>query len=148
MIAKIGLITPISKTLTMLCLSWLTFETLITPKPVRAYPFTIKPTQSKVTPQPNFLSNNPMGQVNSVNQLKDISPGDWAYEALRGLIERYSCIEGYPNLTFYGERSLTRWEFVAGLNACLKTIERLIQSNILVLREDVETFKRLAQTLR
>ena len=139
-----GLITQISWTLTGFCLSWLIFEVLITPKPVRGSPFTLKLPQTRVTSKPKFLSNNPMGQVNSVNQLKDISPGDWAYEALRSLIERYSCIEGYPNLIFYGERSLTRWEFVAGLNACLSTIERLLQSNTAVLREDVEKLKRLA----
>ncbi|WP_157464553.1 iron uptake porin [Crocosphaera chwakensis] len=140
-----GLIPQIYQTLIGLCLFWLTFGILITPKPVRGSPLTFKLPQTRVTSKPQFFSNQPMGQVNSVNRLKDISPGDWAYEALKNLIERYSCMEGYPNLTFYGERSLTRWEFVAGLNACLSTIERLIQNNIAVLREDIETFKRLAK---
>ena len=36
-------------------------------------------------------------QVNSVDQLKDIQPTDWSYEALRSLIERYGCINGFQS---------------------------------------------------
>ncbi|MEM8778534.1 MAG: iron uptake porin [Cyanobacteria bacterium P01_G01_bin.49] len=86
-----------------------------------------------------------MNQVTNVSELQDISPTAWAYEALRSLVERYGCIVGYPDRTFRGERSLTRWEFAAGLNACLNTIERLLQENVAVLREDIEKLKRLAQ---
>lgn len=67
-----------------------------------------------------------MSQVNSVSQLRDVSPGDWAFEALRNLVERYGCIAGYPDRTFRGNQSLTRFEFAAGLNACLLQIERLV----------------------
>jgi hypothetical protein len=35
-----------------------------------------------------------------VTQLRDVSPGDWAFEALRSLVERYGCIAGYPDGTF------------------------------------------------
>jgi hypothetical protein len=66
-----------------------------------------------------------MSQVNSVSQLRDVSPGDWAFEALRNLVERYGCIAGYPDRTFRGNQPLTRFEFAAGLNACLLQIERL-----------------------
>ncbi len=83
-------------------------------------------------------------QVTSVSELQDISPTEWAYEALRGLVERYGCIVGYPDRTFRGNRSLSRYEFAAGLNACMNTIERLIQENVAVLREDIEKLKRLA----
>jgi Carbohydrate-selective porin, OprB family/S-layer homology domain len=91
------------------------------------------------------LSSNPMAQVTSVNQLRDVSPTAWAYEALRSLVERYGCIVGYPDRTFRGERALTRWEFAAGLNACLNTLERLIQEGIAVLKEDIDKIKRLTQ---
>ncbi len=84
-------------------------------------------------------------QVTSVSELQDISPTDWAYEALRSLVERYGCIVGYPDRTFRGNRPTSRWEFAAGLNACLNTIERLLQENIAVLREDLEKLKKLAQ---
>ncbi len=91
------------------------------------------------------LENDPVGQVNNVNQLRDVSPGDWAYEALRSLVERYGCIVGSPDQTFEGNRALTRWEFAAGLNACMEQIERLIVNSEAVLREDLEKLQRLAQ---
>ncbi|EGJ32440.1 carbohydrate-selective porin, OprB family, partial [Moorena producens 3L] len=86
-------------------------------------------------------------QVTSVSQLRDVSPGDWAYEALRSLVERYGCIAGYPNRTFRGNRATTRYEFAAGLNACLNQIERLIAASTadFITREDLETLQRLIQ---
>ncbi|NJN75164.1 MAG: iron uptake porin, partial [Synechococcaceae cyanobacterium RL_1_2] len=69
---------------------------------------------------------NTMGQVNSISQLRDVAPGDWAFSALRNLVERYDCLDGYPNRTFQGNRALTRYEFAAGLNACMEQMERLI----------------------
>ncbi|AFY79256.1 putative S-layer protein [Pleurocapsa sp. PCC 7327] len=86
-----------------------------------------------------------MDQVTSVQELKDVSPTEWAYEALQSLVERYGCIVGYPDQTYRGNRALTRWEFAAGLNACMNTMERLIQENVAVLKEDIDTLKRLAQ---
>ena len=64
---------------------------------------------------------------------------------MKSLVERYGCIVGYPDRTFRGDRSLSRWEFAAGLNACMNTIERLLQENVAVLREDLDKLKALAQ---
>ncbi len=50
-------------------------------------------------------SINSMSQINSVSQLRDVSPTDWAYESLRSLVERYGCIVGYPDRTFRGNRA-------------------------------------------
>jgi len=89
------------------------------------------------------VQGNSIDQVTSVNQLRDVSPTAWAYEALRSLVERYGCIVGYPDRTFRGDRALTRWEFAAGLNACLNVMERLIQDGVNVLKEDLDALKRL-----
>jgi hypothetical protein len=51
--------------------------------------------------------NRPMDQVTSVSQLSDVSPNDWAFQALQSLIERYGCIAGYPDGTYRGDRTLT-----------------------------------------
>ncbi|MEA5418145.1 iron uptake porin [Spirulina sp. CCNP1310] len=59
-------------------------------------------------------------------QLRDVSPGDWAYGALRDLSDRYDCLKGYPDGTFRGNRALSRYEFAAALNACLQGIEGLL----------------------
>ncbi|HEY9600671.1 MAG TPA: iron uptake porin, partial [Allocoleopsis sp.] len=87
----------------------------------------------------------PMDQVTNVSQLSDVSPGDWAYEALRNLVERYGCIAGYPDGTFRGNRAMTRYEFAAGLNSCLQQIERLIAGagSDRVPRSDLEKLQRL-----
>jgi hypothetical protein len=82
-------------------------------------------------------------QVTSVSQLRDVSPTDWAYEALRSLVERYGCIVGYPDRTYRGNRALSRYEFAAGLNACMQQMERLIAASEAVLREDIEKLQRL-----
>ncbi|MGK7945520.1 MAG: iron uptake porin, partial [Microcystaceae cyanobacterium] len=88
---------------------------------------------------------NSREQITNVDQLRDISPEDWAYEALRSLVERYGCIVGYPDQTYQGNRTLSRWEFAAGLNSCINTIERLLEENLVILQEDLETLKRLAE---
>ncbi|HEY9770482.1 MAG TPA: iron uptake porin [Coleofasciculaceae cyanobacterium] len=88
---------------------------------------------------------NSIGQVTNVNQLRDVSPTDWAYEALRSLVDRYGCIAGFPNQTYRGSQPLTRYEFAAGLNSCLNQIERLIASQGSVGQEDIETINRLSQ---
>ena len=61
-------------------------------------------------------------QVTSVSQLSDVKPTDWAYQALGNLVERYGCVAGYPNGTFAGTKSMTRFEAAALLNACLDRV--------------------------
>lgn len=110
-------------------------------------------TAVSLTNQPIKVSNNliaqdPLGQVNRVSQLKqlnDVSPDDWAYEALRSLSERYNCISGFEDGTFRGQETLTRYEFAAGLDSCLQKIESLIAEQQTVVPEDLETVGRLSQ---
>ena len=89
--------------------------------------------------------NNSLAQSTNVSQMRDVQPGDWAYEALRSLVDRYGCIVGFPNQTYRGNKALTRYEFAAGLNACLQQIERLIASSEAIIQEDLATLNRLTQ---
>ncbi|MBR8831453.1 MAG: hypothetical protein N5P05_000938 [Chroococcopsis gigantea SAG 12.99] len=91
------------------------------------------------------VSSMSQSQVTSVNQLRDVEPTAWAYEALRSLVERYGCIVGYPDRTYRGDRALSRWEFAAGVNACLNALERLLQDGLAVPREDIDKLNRLAK---
>lgn len=86
-------------------------------------------------------------QVTSVSQLSDVQPTDWAFAALQSLVERYGCIAGYPNGTYRGNRALTRYEFAAGLNACLDRVNELIATATanIVSREDLATLQRLQE---
>src|SRR6476469_315703 len=87
-----------------------------------------------------------MSQVTSVSQLSDVRPTDWAFQALQSLVERYSCIVGYPDGTYRGNRALTRYEFAAGVNACLDNITKLIGSTgNLVTRDDLAILQRLQE---
>ncbi|MEH1787067.1 MAG: iron uptake porin [Nostoc sp.] len=94
---------------------------------------------------PSLSPEEPMAQVTSVSQLKDVQPNDWAFQALQSLVERYGCIAGYPDSSYRGNRALTRYEFAAGVNACLDRVNELITTatNDLVTREDLATLKKL-----
>jgi len=87
-----------------------------------------------------------IGQVTSVSQFTDVQPTDWAFQALQSLVERYGCIAGYPNSTYRGHRALTRYEFAAGLNACLDRINELIAVAVdNVNKDDIEALKRMQE---
>ncbi|MBW4663112.1 MAG: iron uptake porin [Chroococcus sp. CMT-3BRIN-NPC107] len=92
-------------------------------------------------------------QVTSVSQLSNVQPTDWAFQALQSLVERYGCIAGYPDSSYRGEsashtlrdRALTRYEFAAGLNACLDRVNELIatETNNLASKNDLIVLQRL-----
>jgi hypothetical protein len=95
-----------------------------------------------------------LAQVATVDELSDVFPSDWAYTALQNLVETYGCIEGYPNRTFRGNQALTRYEFAAGLNACLDVLATLItgggldQSTLATIQRLQQEFQAELATLR
>ena len=74
-------------------------------------------------------------QVTSVTQFTDVQPGDWAYQALSNLVERYGCVAGYPNGTFGGAKAMTRYEAAALLNACLDRVTEVTDELNRLLKE-------------
>jgi hypothetical protein len=94
---------------------------------------------------PDYLS-----QVNSVSELSDVDPNSWAFQALKNVVERFGCLEGYPNKTYLGNKSLSRYEFAAGLNACLEKVNDLIVTNTSnkASKEDLAVLKRLQEEFR
>ncbi|WP_171574370.1 iron uptake porin [Leptolyngbya sp. Cla-17] len=112
----------------------------------------LAPAASQAQPAPAVVAMEPvvnplMTQVTSVSQLSDVRPTDWAFQALQSLVERYGCIVGYPDRTYRGNRATTRYEFAAGLNACLDKIQELIAAATadFVRKEDLEVVKRLQE---
>lgn len=87
------------------------------------------------------------GPVTAISELSDVQPTDWAFQALQSLVERYGCIAGYPDRTYRGNRAMTRFEFAAGMNACLDRINELIAAGLAdkVSREDLATVQRLQE---
>ena len=85
--------------------------------------------------------------VTSVSQLSDVRPTDWAFTALQSLVERYGCIAGYPDRKFRGKQATSRYEFAAGLNACLDKINEIISAGLAdkVSKEDLATLRKLQE---
>jgi hypothetical protein len=100
---------------------------------------------SPVNKVEKFNQDQVIAQVTSVSQLSDVQPTDWAFQALQSLVERYGCIAGYPNSTYRGNRALTRYEFAAGLNACLDRVNELIATatSELVTKQNIATLQKL-----
>ena len=110
----------------------------------------VEPEKTSLTPaQPadRSLDAASIEQVTSVSQLSDVRPTDWAFGALQSLVERYGCIAGYPDGTYRGNRALTRYEFAAGLNACLDQVTKQIGSSTanFVTKEDLAILQRLQE---
>jgi hypothetical protein len=103
--------------------------------------------QPSLATQAELLGGDDMAQVTSVSQLSDVQPTDWAFQALQSLVERYGCIAGYPDGTFKGNRPLSRYEFAAGLNACLDRINDLIKAatDPLATKEDLRKLQKLQE---
>jgi hypothetical protein len=85
--------------------------------------------------------------VTSVSQLSDVKPTDWAFTALQSLVERYGCIAGYPDRTYRGQRATSRYEFAAGLNACLDKVNELIAAGLAdkVSKDDLAALQKLQE---
>jgi hypothetical protein len=91
-----------------------------------ALPALAVPDTSVAAMSSNLATSSEVAQVSSVSELTDVDPNSWAFQALKSLVERYGCIEGYPNKKYLGNRPLSRYEFAAGLNACLDKISEQI----------------------
>jgi hypothetical protein len=103
---------------------------------------------SSVSAQSIPPTKDVIGQnVTSVSQLSDVRPTDWAFTALQSLVERYGCIAGYPDRTFRGNQATSRYEFAAGLNACLDKINEIISAGLAdkVSKEDLATLQKLQE---
>ncbi len=95
-------------------------------------------------------STKSMGEVvYGVLPFSDVKPTDWAYQSLKLLVERYSCLVGSPSI-FGPHRAATRVELAMGLNACLGKIgDRITSAEDLKIAQSLQTeFKPELATLR
>lgn len=121
---------------------------------------TLFPSQAKAETPSSFTQSDPFKaielkqqsqttaqNVTSVSQLSDVKPTDWAFTALQSLVERYGCIAGYPDRTYRGNQATSRYEFAAGLNACLDKINEIISAGLAdkVSKEDLATLQKLQE---
>ncbi|MEO1006369.1 MAG: iron uptake porin [Cyanobacteria bacterium J06638_38] len=109
-----------------------------------------------------FRNNDLVTQMNRVDQLKDLSPTDWSYQALQDLAKRYGCNGEFreQDVHYKDIRSSTpsskndrreqsnyisRSKFAVQLNACLNRIETIIANSQNIPHGDVKQILRLMQ---
>jgi hypothetical protein len=95
--------------------------------------FFLSAIDATATPIPEYTDTK-------VSQLKDVRSTDWAFQALQSLIKKYGLLTGYPDGTFRGNRTMTRYEFAAVLQKVSSGIESNLNSITL---EDLSRLRRL-----
>lgn len=81
--------------------------------------------------------------ITAVNQLMDVQPTDWAYQAVQSLSERYECLAGYSGGRWGGKGALTRSAFAASLKICLEQIEQRHRFATDLVQPDLPTLQAL-----
>lgn len=88
-------------------------------------------------------------------EMVDLSPEHWAYRAVQELMEKYQVIDGYPDRTFRGNRTLTRYEFAAAIYRVMTRVEELIAASgnkggppIDIDKTDIETIAALQKEFK
>ncbi len=120
--------------------NWLAKKTLITSSPLLlvlsipeiSWAGEIPSRQTEIAPL--FLDSQPQAKMTeskqallsygevpftSVSELADVKPQDWAFQAWQTLAEKYDCPTANLNTSQRENRPISRYEFAAGLNACL-----------------------------
>jgi len=77
-----------------------------------------------------------------VTEITDINDTHWAYKSIEALIEKYQIMEGFPDKTFRGAKTLTRYELAAALYKVMTKVDEML--------EDVgdDEMKKLLPTLQ
>ncbi|MDA0672788.1 MAG: iron uptake porin [Cyanobacteria bacterium] len=79
---------------------------------------------------PILPAGDDIAQSPAVYTFVDVEPTDWAFQALRNLIDNYGCLSGFPDGAFRGDRAVSRFEFAAGLSACLDQIVEVLPADV------------------
>ena len=85
--------------------------------------------------------------ITKVDELADIDDSNWAFTALKELVEKYNILEGYPDKTFRGERKATRYELAAALDATMKAVGKEIARRGMLNKDDLAKLAKLQQEL-
>lgn len=92
----------------------------------------------------NLYTSTTKDQPTSISSFGDIYSSDWAYQALRNLVESYGCIAGYPDGTFKGNHLISRYEAASLLIACLENVTQITDE----LRAFIHTFEPELKVLK
>jgi hypothetical protein len=98
-----------------------------------------------VEPESSEVNPDALNTLPAVSELADVKPTDWAYQALKSVMERYGILSAYPDRKFRGNQAMTRYEYAAALAATLDKFEDLLAKAIgdEYIRQDAITLRRL-----
>lgn len=91
----------------------------------------------------SLLAPAPASAQMKAAQLLDVGPNHWAYGAIQTLMEKYRIMSGFPDKTFRGQRTVTRYELAAVLSTVMDRMEDLAQQPGRVTDGDKATVERL-----
>jgi hypothetical protein len=89
----------------------------------------------------------------SVNDMTDIRADHWAYNAIKELVDKYDIMSGFPDGTFRGSRTFTRYEAAAALYKVMVKVEEMMGNRPVgttssVNPNDLKTIKDLVDEFR
>ena len=58
-------------------------------------------------------------------EMQDLPQDHWAYRAIEQLVERYGVMEGFPDMTFRGTKTVTRYELAAALTRVMQKMDAI-----------------------
>ncbi len=74
------------------------------------------------------LLANPAEARTSADDLKDVRADHWAYKAIKELVDKYDIMSGFPDGTFRGARTFSRYEAAAALYKVMLKVEEMMGS--------------------
>lgn len=104
--------------------------------------------QSASTPE--AIAQSTPTQETGISGQSDVNSPNSTSQSSPSPVEGYGCVSGYGDGTFQGNQPISRYEFAAGLNACLNRVEQLINGSTadLATQEDLAVSKRQLENLR
>ena len=112
--------------------------------PARAQPDTEPVGLGTILDDIDLYTATTKDQVTSISSFGDVYPSEWAYQALKNLVESYGCIGGYPDRTLKGKRPISRFEGASLLIACLENISQItdeMRALINIFQPELKTLK-------
>lgn len=93
--------------------------------------------------------------ASGVADMRDVSSEHWAAQAIQSLSEKYGVMSGFPDKSFQGARTVSRYELAAALAKLIATLERRIAiatgtpvPDAGIAPEDLRTIARLQREFR
>ncbi len=92
------------------------------------------------------------GSSELVMPFSDVPEDHWAYQALLNLAGVHGCVSGYPDGTFQGDNTVSRYEFAAGMDACMAVLTQMVvqqqQENVQEVNAIIDAMEESLEELR